>query len=523
MKNKIDFIIKRLTLDEDEKKLFSVFKSFKNDTSLTEKRILIQMPEDYYYLGLFSILIFSLKKKFNTKLSWIKVPCEFQRTGILRPLYKSSIFDRKWEKLYLAHGGEIILNNIIESENELRDYEELAFKESSKITSKKKLIEYSYKSVIVGDLVYDTYLRFKPAPTVDLKDPFLLRILANAFYLIDKNISLFSKNEFDYFITSYSTYIHHGIAVRCALLKKVTTISLGSYLQLLKQIPSQLPSHVKEYRDYKIKFCSLPEEVKANGISQARLILEDRFNGKIDQSTFYMKKSAYTKSGQHNKYLSNSSKPKFIFFLHCFFDSPHIYKQMIFPDFFEWIRQSLKHTAELDIETYVKPHPNAFNGNESIVNELLCEFPHVKVIPAEANNAILASEGFTAAVTVHGTLAHEFVYLGIPVICAGDNPHTAFHFTIQPKNDLEYFEMFKNVENIEEISEQQKLEVLEFIYMNSIFKDKGNFSNISMFYDLIKDLNSVVTASNLLEIVFNQERLPILITEFQHAFNSLDC
>ena len=51
-----------------------------------------------------------------------------------------------------------------------------------KISSKKKIHQLKYKGIKVGDLIYDTYLRYKNVPTIKIKDQFLIEIYSKIIF-----------------------------------------------------------------------------------------------------------------------------------------------------------------------------------------------------------------------------------------------------------------------------------------------------------------------------------------------------
>ena len=60
-----------------------------------------------------------------------------------------------------------------------------------KINSKSDLIKLRYKDIVIGDLVYDTYLRFNRVATVDINDKKLKLIIRNAINIYE-SCNLFS-------------------------------------------------------------------------------------------------------------------------------------------------------------------------------------------------------------------------------------------------------------------------------------------------------------------------------------------
>ena len=74
----------------------------------------------------------------------------------------------KWRKIYGNLGVDFISLNNKKIFDEIR-YLNKAEIILSKIKSKKDLQKLKIKNILVGDLIYDTYLRYNYKSTVDLK------------------------------------------------------------------------------------------------------------------------------------------------------------------------------------------------------------------------------------------------------------------------------------------------------------------------------------------------------------------
>ena len=88
-----------------------------------------------------------------------------------------------------------------------------------KFSSKKELLNYKIEGILVGDLIYDTYLRTFEQPTVDLEDDRLKTILLNAhdiFYTVKEYLE---NHNVQKIIISHAVYIQYGILGRVALEK----------------------------------------------------------------------------------------------------------------------------------------------------------------------------------------------------------------------------------------------------------------------------------------------------------------
>ena len=322
-------------------------------------------------------------------------------------------------------------------------------------------------------MIYDTYLRFKPAATVEITDPFLENVIISALDNSERLTNLFQKNDYDLLLTSYCTYVQHGVAVRIAHKYGVKVVSFGNFDQLAKVVEPDFPYHVKNYHIYKEHFLKISQNEKERCLDLAIKSLNRRFSGELDNSTFYMSKSSYHQELLTEKIFSHSGNKRIVVFLHDFFDSPHIYRDMLYPDFYEWLDRTLGILSETGHDVYIKPHPNGIIGNEPVVEQILKKFPKVIEISKTISNKVLIKEGFDLAVTVYGTLGHEMPYFGIPVLNAGDNPHVNFLFSETAFSRNGYEQTLFSIENIQKPTEELKDEIGAFYYMHNFYPFPG--------------------------------------------------
>lgn len=75
--------------------------------------------------------------------------------------------------------------------------------------------------------------------------------------------------------------------------------------------------------------------------------------------------------------------------------------------------------------------------------------------------------------TVHGTACHEFAYLGVPVVTAGDNLHIDYNFNIHPGSIKEFESYIFSADSLKIKIDQN--EILEFFYMYYFyFREKND-------------------------------------------------
>jgi hypothetical protein len=206
---------------------------------------------------------------------------------------------------------------------------------------------------------------------------------------------------------------------------------------------------------------------KENKLRKAKEMLAFRLSGGVDSGTSYMKSSAYSEA-HSDMPTGDESKADVIIMLHDFFDSPHIYQWMLFPDFYEWINFVLNNINYDKYNVYVKPHPNGMIGNEVVVDHLKAKYKQAKFIDKSTSNKVIMGYGFDYGLTVYGTVAHELAYNGVNVITCGSNPSSGYKFVHEVKSIDEYSMLLQNLESIE--LDINKNEIYEFFYMHYLYE-----------------------------------------------------
>jgi hypothetical protein len=324
------------------------------------------------------------------------------------------------------------------------------------------LVDLSISGINVGDLIYDTYLRFKPAATVDLKSPYLWLVLWQTLRDLRAAQTYMFEEKPKIFLTTYSAYVQHGVAARVALAAGVKVFTFGNYQEFYKQLHPTDLVHTKNPDQYRSDFARL--ESSAPKIAEAERALSARLSGKNDAATAYMQRSAYADSAELPQGISGS----LVLFLHDFFDSPHCYRWMIFPDFWEWATFTLDLAKHAGIKVFVKPHPNQIVTSKAVVDRLMTEYPEATWLSTSTSNIQLAAAGMDCAVSIYGTVAHEMAFLGIPSIAAGHNPHISFSFCHTAQSREEYRRLILDYQNLPRPAEHLKRESLEFYWMHNL-------------------------------------------------------
>jgi hypothetical protein len=323
------------------------------------------------------------------------------------------------------------------------------------LKEKKDILNIKHDDILIGDLIYDTYLRYFKKKTVNLKDLSLILLFARTyseiFFLekISKSINIF--------LTGYTTYTNNGLPVRIFIKNGVEVFSFSNSISGKKLNINDF-THTKSYWNYKRDFSTF--NYKEQKIKAGLDLIKNRLNGENDLK--YMRFNTYTKS-----YQSETRKYDGIIFLHDFTDSNHVYRWSLFEDFYEWIIFTLNLVDMYNLNIGIKPHPNQNITSKKIVEKLKKEYYHLSWIDERTSNSELLTSSLKFGISIHGTILSELAFSKIIPICCGDNPTINYGFTFNAKTKYQYKDFIINHDKLllkEDISNK----IGEFVYMNHI-------------------------------------------------------
>lgn len=444
------------------RKLYSLTRRFPNDDGVQQLyqllptlrtqdrvgpcvRIVVQCVHNSYFLALFAHIVHALRQRAPMEVD-LFVPRSFDaaigsgwRFALLRAFPINRLQTNQWIRIY----DKVAMRLAYRSTSLCHPFGDLidafrAWRLWRRIDSTSELETISIGGVPCGDLVIDSYLRFRPSPRVQLGDLFLLHVLWQAHRDVRRAQHYFRSVRPLLYLTSYTTYVQHGIAARVALAEGVRVFSFGNLQEFGKKLGLQDSYHTRDALNYKRDFEQL---VDADSLlNEAQRQLDLRMSGGVDTATSYMVASAYTETTNEVPDVRDAV----VVFLHDFYDSPHVYPDLVFPDFWEWICFTIDVLRAAGIPTYVKPHPNQIALGVAVIDELLTHFPGLDLISPSVTNKQLVEAGMLCAVTVYGTVAHEMAYLGVPTIACARHPHIAFDFCRTAHSRDEYADLLRS-------------------------------------------------------------------------------
>ena len=394
---------------------------------------------------------------------------------------KYNFFLKKRKKIYESFNCFELINEIDSKiDNNLKEKIIKSYK--NKVASKEELLNYKIKDILVGDLIYDTFLRTKSSraqATIDnLNDPYLINLVVRSHIIVDKLLKVFDVYNVKLLLPSHSSYIQYGISVRIATKNKVPVIFLykkglsGKKIYFLNKDDNQVYDNLPYYR-FKETFNKMDASNKKEALRIGEELIKKRFSGEGDNYMKKFKVNPYKKNIKDNSIKLNDKK-KFFIFTHCFFDTSHNFRNMIFVDLYEWIIQTIKIIKlTQNHEIYIKSHPFSKWGNKQILEKIIKIFPEVILISEEVSNHDIIDSKPELILTVHGSVGHEFPVKKIAVLNAGDNQHINYNFNLHANNYEEYKDMILNIEKHKKDINFSYDELSEFWYMRFFhyFKD----------------------------------------------------
>ena len=498
-------ILKNLKISGNINKFIKFNKNkWKIDYNQNNGVILIDLFDWYPLIYFWSYVANFLSRKDKLKINFFYFP-------IYKSRISGNIRYRVLKKIYNSFNCTIGIKykKIIDKE----DYKKYS-KLLEQIKNPEQLIQFKRNEILFGDLIYDSYLRSENLAYINnLNEKKFLNFFVRANIIFDQLTNYFEKNKVRYVVSSHATYLEYGLASRFgdkfgSVVFKVhdkgmATSNFGLKIMEKGKILQDFP-----YYEYQETFLKLNNQEKENGLKIGKEIIENRLKGKVDFSTSYMKKSAY--SYQKQKNIFNEQKKKIVLFAHCFFDEPHRYRSIIFRDFYEFITKTieyLKHNE--DYILYIKPHPNGLPGNSYFFDEIKNTHKNnnkIVFIDPNTSNLDIISQKPDICLTVHGTIAHELAYNELLVINTGDNPHINYNFSLTAKSKDEYFEMLNNIEKHKKKINFDKKKIYEFLYMHyhhyMFYKMKKELLNDEYFTN-----NSFHIDGNLIHAKTNDDNL----------------
>ena len=362
--------------------------------------------------------------------------------------------------------------------------------------------EIKIENILIGDLIYDTYLKFYKKPTINPKDEdfiFFLRKSVEYFYFW---FDFYRKNSVGGVVISQAVYnssmplrIGANFGVKCFVSSPFHVYN----------ITKKNTHYFNESLTYKKEFSKLSHSNKRAAIEITKKKLQKYFysGAALPQKLTYMPSSAYSDVNKKNKYnrvLLKNKKIKVLICPHALSDAPHSRGKHLYPDYYLWLLDILKISKKTNYQWYLKLHPNYnqyWDNTYDIVKELLhTQYKNVIFLDNQISHNQLISEGISAVMTCTGSVSAEYAYFKKKSVNASlVNPHIKFSFSIHPKTKKELHKVILNISKIK--TKIDARQVLIFYFMQQIY-----YSNDWLLADLKKTIKQCDGLSNIYKDIF---------------------
>ncbi len=395
-------------------------------------------------------------------------------------------------------------NNILLSIINLRK----TFKIFKKFRNFNDLINFTYKGLDFGKLIYDHYIRNSGNPSPDRLNYKFLYFLNESLLIYSQIEKIFNNNKFDYMVMSERQFIPSMIIFQMALLKKIKVIGrvagpkkIGVYMY--KSI------NQKFYADIQVSKTLIKRYV--NSKNSKKYISN---GSRLVKNILYEKKQNFDYNivmNKQKKKLIKLDKKKFFKFLKldikkptCFIFSHNLLdgnlqgkSVLIYNDYLAWLRETLKYLETLDnkINWIIKEHPSNY-GFSKITTNLSKEYKNIvktnkkniKIFPENLNRAIIPKVA-DAIVTLGSTAGLEYSCLKIPCITSAGIFYSGNGFTIEYKSRSQYELYLKNLIKIL-LREKSKLKSNRAIINFYLIYEIMRFDHPLLFnYDITNKMN----------------------------------
>lgn len=235
---------------------------------------------------------------------------------------------------------------------------------------------------------------------------------------------------------------------------------------------------------YKDMWKELTTEEQQYGIKWAKEHIDKHLNGSLEEvDATGVHTFSFAEKFREERVLDDDDKIKILICPHVFEEDSYWCGEQIFDNsYMEW----LCHLGELSEKTpnyhwYLKMHPYVRRRDLMILENYVKRYPKIKMLPLHISPLQLKKEGANYALTVCGTIGHEYPAIGIQVINAGINPHSAFDFTWNPKTKEEYDDL---IWHLDTLTPKNNLdELYQFYSMHYLFYDREYIPYGKIFFE----------------------------------------
>ena len=444
-------------------------KFFKKKSARKEKNlILLEFYPSWSSLISFAYLIYVLGKKHNAK-TILYLP---RRPNKLKIFYYNLL-----NKFNISHFNLLSIyseNNLLIPEFGKIDKYKYYISKLKNIKNKSDILKIKFEGILVGDLIYDGYLRKYNTYTIDPSSNQF-----REYYIYCSKLFVFwfeyiKNNKVKSLIASHTVY-ENAIPLRISYslgAKDTFTSGLHYTYKHSKKFPTI------DY-DVKKRFNKLSKNEKKNALIISDKILKKKFRGGNTMDALQGEREVIIQKIKKSN--NKSTNNNILIAIHSFSDAPHVFGNFVFEDQYEWLLFLAKESEKnKKFNWLLKVHPIYYDKEISFVHKILNNYPHIKILPKDVTNGELINKGIKFVLSIYGSITYEYAYFGVPSILASKNhPYKKYNFMRDASTKSQYKKILKSLNNLKiPVSRDEVLEYyfMRFVRVNKLFK---NFSKVA--------------------------------------------
>ena len=376
--------------------------------------------------------------------------------------------------------------------SQIKDKAEFKYKEIKKnIIEKEDILNIEIDNIKLGTLIYDGYKIYNKEPYIELDSEKFYLFLKDFIKLFYFWYDFFKNKNVKCIVGCHAVYAY-GIPMRIATSFDIPTFAVEDGLVFSLTKKNLYPN--AEFKYYKKIFSQFTENQKLKARKLALKILQHRFDGKVgvDIKESRISVSSFVNEfNENDKIFRNNNKLNVVIFTHEINDAANANGKGLYPDYYEWLKETIKLSRETDYNWYIKDHPKYYGKfilgqkmTAATTKELIKINPKITYLPSSTSHHQIINEKVDFVMTVNSDITYEYAYHNIPVLTGSKNcPTYDYDFNIHSSSKKEFENKVKNLKNIKiDIDRNQ---VLEFYFMASIYRSHDMFTNYA-FSDFLK-------------------------------------
>ena len=337
--------------------------------------------------------------------------------------------------------------------------------------SRTELLGLRVKGALIGDLIYDHWLKQASVPTVDLSSEDFQRFFVESIRIFEYFEEFFRRNQ-------VVAVVGEGVYRNALPLRIAAARGIPAYIANARGIDRILDNDPYDDRLsnwYPDVFRKLPESLRNSALLDSGLSLNRLISGEhVERATGYEGVSPFKTNGAFTKTSAAKRGELFLISPHDPFDSPHVSGTHLFEDYHQWLMGLGELSKNVPGHWLLKTHPTLSERAKEVIKEFSDCFPHIEILDSMTPIQELVREGLVAAFTVRGTIGSEYPLLGVHVINASSsNPHVRYDFNFHPKTISEWKDLVRSVRNLAKLPVNTE-GIEEYFFMRNIF-DKVEF------------------------------------------------